>query len=464
MKSFRVLFVVALLVAMFASAPLSVKAQQFTSYASGINIQNLNSTTTANISLSYYASGNSDGTGGGLVTSVNDTIAGGGVKNYFPLNVPGPFSGSLVISSDQPAATVTNIGNSTLSALDAYNGSSSGSTTVNLPILHYNNSGFYSWYSVQNAGSSTATVSIDYSSNGVGVDKTIQVAPSASVTVYQNTEGSIHGSVKFFAATLTSAQPIVVSVLQENPNNVFAYTGFNSGSTLPVMPTINMNNSGYFTGTQIYNLGSSSTNVTVTYTAGLFGSNCAETQTIPAKSMVVFTTAAFQGTVAGENCVAGQRFVGGGAVTTNSASQPLVIVVNQLHSPDFHNGASYGGFDPASATNTVYMPTIMERNSGWYTAFNLTNVGSATTFVKCTFAGTSVTQDSGTAGILAGQALTFTQLNQIADHYIGSSVCKTYTNNTYTTVDPNGKIVSVVNELGPGGPDNLLSYEGINGQ
>ena len=462
MKILRFVLVVAFVLVATGMMPGTVSAQKFPSYTAGINVQNL-SGSTGSITIEFFAMSTTTGTGGASVATVPDTIAGFGVKNYFPLTaVATGFQGSVVVSSSTPIAAVTNVSNADLSSLGAYNGASAGSTSVSLPILHKGNSGFDSWYSIQNAGGSVANVSIDYTSTGPGVDKTVQIAPSASVNINQATEN--HGTARLFAGTITSTngQPLVVVALQENASNIMAYTGFASGSKMPVMPTINMNNSGYFTGTQIYNLGGTATNVTVTYTAGQFGTNCTETKAVPAGSMVVFTTSAFMSDSAGETCVAGQRFLGSARVTANSTNQDLAVVVNQLRAPTNVNGSSYNGFDPNSAGSSVFMPTIFDRNSGWYTAFNVMNVGNTTAYVKCTYANSSAVSTTGSAGLAPGASVTISQLNAISDRYDGSALCQTYTNNSHTTVDPNGKILTVVNELGPGAPDNLLSYEGIN--
>ncbi len=456
MKTFRVLLVIAIALAAAGLMPKSVAAQQFSAYTSGINIQNM-SGSTASISIEFYNAGNSDGTGGSLETTIPDTVDPYGVKSYFPLTVTSGFKGSVVISSDQPVAAVTNIGNAGLTSLDAYNGSSSGSTSVYLPLLHKNNSGYYSWFSVQNtSNTNTANVTVNYSD---GTQTNFKVAKNASVTVYQKNENH---TLKFFAGTVTSDQPVVVVGVQENASNILSYTGFEAGSTNPLMPIINMNNSGYITGTQVYNLGNSSTDVTVSYKAGQAGSDCTETRTVAAKTMVVFTTDAFINGFAGSTCVKGQRFIGSAQVTNNTTNQNLAVVVNQLRQPSNTNGASYPAFDVSKASNIVFMPTIFDRNSGWYTAFNLQNVGGSTAYVKCTYANSSVTYDTGSAGLAAGKSVTVSQLNQIANKYIGSAVCRTYTNNSYSTEASGGKILTVVNQLGPGGPDNLLSYDGIN--
>lgn len=461
MKIKRLFFASVLVILVLALAFGGVMAQKF-SYIAGVNVQNL-SPDAGSLTLYYYNQGGADGSGGSQnMVTAPISIDGYGVKTFFPVHAPSPFSGSVVISSQTPLAGVTNIANTTLTVLGAYNARSVGSTLVYLPLLHKGNSGFDSWYSVQNTGTAAASVEIDYSSSGVGVDRTITIAPNASVNVYQNVE-AYHGTTKYFAATLNSTQPIVVVVLQESTSNILAYTGFDSGSKFPVMPTINMNNSNYITGTQVYNLGSTSTDVTITYSAGLFGTDCTETRSVPGKSMVVFTTDVFMKVTPGitETCVDGQKFVGSGRVTANSANQDLAVLVNQLRIPGV-NGSAYSAFNPATASNTVFMPTIFDRNAGWYTAFNLINVGAAKTYVKCTYAGSAITNDTGVNGIDPGKSITVTQYSSIADKYVGSSICKAYTSNTYTTIDPNGKILTVVNELGTSGPDNLLSYEGFN--
>ncbi|MBN1371482.1 MAG: hypothetical protein JW987_06040 [Anaerolineaceae bacterium] len=438
-----------------------VGAQKFT-YTSGVNVQNL-SADPGELLVTYYNAGVADGSGG-TQNMVTDPIAidGFGVKNFFPIHAPAGFSGSVVISSSKPVAAVTNITNTSLTVLGAYNGRAAGSPNVYLPLLHKANSGFDSWYSIQNTGSVAATVQIDYSSTGIGVDSTVIVAPNASVNVYQKDE-TIHGTFKTFAASLTSTQPIVVVVLQESTSNILAYTGFSSGSKLPVMPTINQNNAQYITGTQVYNLGAESTDVTISYTAGQYGTDCTETRTVPAKTMVIFTTDVFMKDTPGisETCVNGQRFLGSAKVTTNSTNQDLAVLVNQLKIPGV-NGSAYSAFDPATATNSVFMPTIFDRNAGWYTAFNVINVGTGTTYVKCTFAGVATTQDTGVDGLGEGKSVTITQYGVLQDRYVGSAVCRTYTDNTYTTEDTTDKILTVVNELGTGSPDNLLTYEGIN--
>jgi hypothetical protein len=159
--------------------------------------------------------------------------------------------------------------------------------------------------------------------------------------------------------------------------------------------------------------------------------------------------AAFGGASPGsDTCVDGATFVGSAAVTANSAGNDLNVIVNQLSAS---NGEAYGGFDPAAATDTVVMPLIMDRNGGYFTGFNVQNVGSDSTTVNCTFTDSTYTVS---ATLDAGEALSDLQGDKIASGYVGSATC-------VASGGTDNLIVGVVNELGPSG-DAFLVYEGIN--
>ncbi len=414
----------------------------FSSYTSGFQVQNL-SGSTANITLTYY---NQDGT---VNTAPNDTIPANGSKTYYPIHPSGSFNGSVVVSSDQPVASVVNVlgSSATTNAGASYVGATQGGISVSLPLLMKNHgAGNYStWFNVQNTSSTDATVNVNYSDGTTAGPYTIR--PGAARTFDQSTE--VHNAT-VFSAIVTSSQPVTVVVIQENPSVMLAYSGFTGGTTNPVMPLVNANNSGYVTGIQIQNIGSSATDVTVSYTPASAGTACTETQNIPAGQSRTFALAAFANG-ANSNCAPGARFVGSARVTGNSANQNLVAIVNQLKAGV--NGEAYGGFDPARATNKVVLPLIMDRNNNWYTGFNVMNVGTTSTTVICTFSGTSYTINTGS--LAPGQAYNAIQNGQIAPGYVGSATC--------IAANSSDKIVAVVNEVNNVATgDRLLVYEGIN--
>jgi hypothetical protein len=409
------------------------------SYLSGIQVQNL-AAVDANVQLSYY---NQDGTTDG--SPVADIIPANGSKTYFPVDASVGFDGSVVISADQPVAAISNVLGDLGAAAASYVGTSAGSTSVNLPLLFKGNAGFDTWFNVQNTGTAAASVTVAYS-DGTTSGAAVVIQPGAAHTFDQATETH---TAAVFSGVVTSDQPVAAAVIQESSEVMFAYTGFTSSTPSPLMPLINSNNSGYITGVQIQNTGAAATDVTVSYTA-VVGTDCTETLTIPANGSTTFALLAFSGTHAGENCAdAPTTFVGSAQVTGNTANSGLVAIVNQLKIGV--NGEAYGSFDSAAATGAVVMPLIMDNNSGYFTGFNVQNVGDASTTVTCTFVGSTYVV---TGTLAPGEALNDLQLGKLGGTAISSGVC---------TASSGGSIIGVVNELGPSSTqDQLLVYEAIN--
>lgn len=438
MKLTRVLLILGLIVVVFGFSPQSAQAGAFT-YTSGFQVQNLDIAAAA-IYIDFY---NQDGTQPPGMP-IHDSLVSFGSKTYFPLNqVPTGFNGSVVITSTTQVAAVSNVHGNNYSANASYVAFSNGNTEVFIPLLMKNNSGYNTWFNVQNTGTVDAVVDVNYS-DGTTAQKTVK--PFASQTFDQALETH---PVKVFSAKVTSGQPVAVTVIEENNVMMFAYNGFLGASTNPVIPLVNANNSGFTTGVQIQNVGASSTSVTLSYTPSSAGTACTETQSISAGQSKTFTLGAFtSGT--NSNCSAGAKFIGSAEVTANSNSQSLVAVANQHRIGT--NGEAYGAFNPADASDTVVLPLIMDRNSGYWTGFNVMNVGAGSTSVTCTFTNTSY--EVGPVTLAAGEALTDLQNGKIASKYVGSATCK--------ASNPPGKIIAVVNELGPSGTlDQLLVYEGI---
>jgi len=422
-------------------------AQSLT-YDSCFQVQNL-SGTDANIVVYYYQQGNTT-----PVASPTDTVPANGSKTFCPLSaVSSGFNGSVVIESDQPIAAITNVTGANWGGYSAsYAGFSQGATTVNLPLLFKDNYGFNTWFNVQNVGSAAADVDITYSDGTTSMNNTIQ--PNLSMTFDQATE-SHNQSV--FAATITSDQPIVVTVMEVGPSGMpmlFGYNGFTTAHTNPVMPLVQANNFGYTTGIQVQNTGTTDTDVTITYTPSTAGTACTQTKTIAAGASETFALTAWDSgdSDADNNCVNGETFVGSAQVTANSTNQELVAIVNQQ---DFSGnmGASYGSFSPDVASATVVMPAIMQDNYGFFTGFNVMNVGNQATTVNCTFSGSTYTES---ATLQPGEALTAVQYGTaLGTGYVGSATC--------TATGGDQKIIGVVNETLLGtGQDTFLVYEAFN--
>jgi len=450
MKAFRILIGIFVLVALLGAGVHSVQAAFPFTYTSGFQVQNIDPANDASVTINFYAADGSSPSG----STLSDTIVKGGSKTYFPLTgLPSGFQGSVVVSSSTKVASVVNIlgtgagGN----AAASYVGAMAGGSPVTIPLLMSGNSGYNTWFSVQNTGGAATDVNVSYS-DGQIASKT-GLAVGAAVIFDQS--GETHTS-KVFSATLQSPTgvPLAIAVVEENASIMFAYSGFISGSTNPVMPLINMNNSGYVTGVQIMNTGATDTTVTLSYAPSLAGTACTETQPIAHGTSRSFTLYAFasgnpqppEGGMT-TTCAGGSKFIGSAQVTANSASMPLVAITNQLKPGT--NGEANNDFDPASAQSQVVLPLIMDRNSGYYTGFSVMNVGS-TADINCTFTNTTVTASQ--TGVAPFAALADIQNGKIANKYVGSATC---------TAGTGGKLVAVVNELNPAAGDNLLVYEGI---
>jgi len=441
------------------------------SFSSAVSVVNL-SGAAGTITFTYY---NPDGTQAAQVT---DSILAYATNIYDPLQsaVPGGFQGGLVVSSDVQLATISNLrgldgaGNSISFA--SYDGFSGGTMNAYLPLLMANNFGYNTNISVQNAGAVDTAVTIAYSDGTVNNSITV-LKPGASVTIEQTTE-SHPPTAKVFSAILTSTlAPIVTAVVEVGPT-LLAYSGFGSGSTLPIFPIVNANNYGYWSSVLIQNVGTADTTVTVSYAPTMAGTACTETQTIAAGQSARFAESAFTWrNIAGSttDCALGVRFVGSGRVTANTGgvNSALVSVVNQVNtdtSVNGNKGGAYGASDQAAGGSTIVFPIIHDRNYGFWTAWFIVNNNTtdlAIGQVDCHVLGkdklgAAVDMHFTNPAILhQSDGWLQNNIDTIANGFIGGATC---------TGPAGSKMVGVVNQLGQGtswnDKDSLLVYEGIN--
>ncbi len=432
MKRLHLIIGVVILVAIAVPA---VALAQIT-YNSGFQVQNLDAANEATIQVDFY---NQDGS---LAASATYTVTAGGSRTFFPLEDVGTgFNGSVVISSDRDIRAIANVLGNGLDYGASYSGFTAGATTAYAPLLMYDNSGFNTWFNVQNTGSAATDVTVTYS-DGVVVQCT-NLQPGAACTLDQTTEGHASGWVG--SATITAGEPIAVAVMEVGSATLFGYSGFTGGAPDIAIPLVNANNSGYVTGIQIQNMGAVSTTVTLHFEPGEDGTACDETLDVMPGESTTFALYAFtSGGVCGD-----QRFVGGAEVTANSAGVDLVAIVNQLNLGD-NKAAAYEAFDPAAGTTSVIMPLIMDRNGGYFTGFNVFNAGTATTNVTCTFSDSGYTENFA---LDPGEAYTAYQYGVIGEGYAGSATC----------TSDGQPIIGVVNELGLGySGDTFLVYSAFN--
>jgi hypothetical protein len=460
MKVFRLAAALVMALALLVVAgPTSTYAAN--TYSTGFQIQNL-SNATANVTIAFYPQGSATAS-----ANVSTTIAPNAAATYatLPSAVAAGFTGAAVISSDQSVASLVNvIANGNFNYGASYSGVTAGAKSVQLPLLFKNSFNFNTFFSVQNTSSTVANVTITYSGGGLAspVTQSAQIQPGSSTQFDQsgntNLPSGFNGS-----AVITSDQDVAAAVVQAGPTTLLSYNGFANTSTAPVFPLINANNFGFITGVSLQNAGTTATNVTVSY-APSPGSNgqpqgtaCTETQTIQPAGTAFFTLYSISAGAtppAGitTNCTRGALFVGSAKVTTNSANQPLVGIVNQLNN-NTKKGGSYNSASAAEATSTVVFPIIQDRFFNYFTGFSIVNVGDAATPITCNFSNSSATQS--VASLAAGATFTAIQQNVIGASYNGSGTC--------TATATGAKIVGVLNQVSPGAAtDAFFVSNGIN--
>jgi hypothetical protein len=201
---------------------------------------------------------------GSVAATVNDTIPGDDSTTYFPIGAGAGFNGSVVISSDQPVAAIVNVLGDGFAFGEAYESFTEGADTANLPLIMKGNFGFNTWFNVQNASApGGASVDVEIPTLTPPVPRQPQFLP---VLLPPSIRPPILAYLTPYvgAATVTATGGnVVAAVMQVGPTTLFAYNSFTDGSTEPVMPLVQGNNFGYFTGIQVQNTGSDATNVTV---------------------------------------------------------------------------------------------------------------------------------------------------------------------------------------------------------
>jgi hypothetical protein len=176
----------AIIVIALALMPFLASAQS-TVTGSGFQVQNLNESQPANIVITYYDAN------GGVAATQNQTVPAGGALTFFngqggtiAMSAPSGFRGSVVISSDQPIAAITNLIGTGIG--ESYGGFSSGSGTISVPLVTRNNFGDSTVISVQNTGSADTTVTVTYTpgvAGNAGQTDTATIKPGASATFSQ---------------------------------------------------------------------------------------------------------------------------------------------------------------------------------------------------------------------------------------------------------------------------------------
>jgi hypothetical protein len=267
-----------------AQAPVYAYA---TSFTTSITYQNVG-TDVAHASIVFYPAGN----GTGIPVSLADLAKGASTSlNIGSLaQIGGTFSGTAVVSSDQPLAVTgvqLPIGNPIVKNRPLSNGFDTGSSTVLIATALKAYFSATSIFSIQNADSvdNDFTVSIYDANNPAGAPYVITetAVPSGAGKVYDMgtvvtvppLPATLNGSVKAVAKRSGPAPQadgsIVGSVVELGTNtaNASAFEGVASGANKVYMPSaLCLAFGGTSSAYAVQNAGGAATNVTVLYDNG----------------------------------------------------------------------------------------------------------------------------------------------------------------------------------------------------
>lgn len=469
--------------------PVAVVAQDGP-YNSAFQVQNLSDIADAHITIHYVAE---DGT-----RTVQQAVVPKGESLTFfdgTMQAPPNFKGSVDIFSDQPIATTANFLRADFRALASYNGfnASDAGTQFRLPLLQKDNQGYNSYIAVQNMGSSPATVRIEYlpspePNSGSETNEVISNIPVGGSRFIRQDQTPGLGARFVGSATVVSTNgvPFVVTVGQElngrtndqarSNGQILMYNGFRSGSSSVLLPLIMANNSGFFTGVSVQNVGSSNTDITIEFTPNTADTNkCASGipakrtfPSVPPNATRIYLQ--YSGAGGDPNLRFGCRYIGSAKIT-NSANQQLTAIVNELGGPF---ASAYEGFDPAKATTKSRAPLVMSRNNGYYAGIQIQNAGpqtTATIHFSPNVAPDDVTdkcQDGNIKDIVMvipandSRKVILEPYDRLArDH--GFSGC-TYVGSATASTADGGRIIMIVNVVRNTGDtgDQFLTYTGTN--
>jgi len=216
-----------------------------------------------------------------------------------------------VVEATGPVAAMVNVWNNAGQQF-AYSGFTSGSSVAYAPVLMKSYYGFNTALTVQNMGDAAVTVTVTYS-NGATNTKTIPA--KASQLFYTPNESGLPNGWLGSAKIEAPGGTIVALVNESDANNRAAsYTGFAGGGTTSNAPIVLKKYYGYSTSITCQNIGTTTTNITVTYSNGVV-----ETK----NNVAVNGTALFYQP---NNTSLPNGFNGSAVIT---ASQPIVCVINE---------------------------------------------------------------------------------------------------------------------------------------
>ncbi len=347
-------------------------------YVSGVQVVNLDATNSAAVTGTFYD------TNGTPVGTINETVSGGGTATWYVpdrTEIPGTFTvGSAVVSADRQIAATLNTQTPSASGstttdpkrIGQAGGVGSPTTSAYVPQVMRDYYGWNSYVAVQNAGSSTASVSVRfYDSTGAEVTAAAQTASIAAYASYifdQATNTNLPGSAAYSAYVDGGGQNVAVvcnmlaSGADYANSQLLSYNGVGAGANMVYIPRLVKDYYNYQSGMAIMNVSSTATTVQVEYDFG----GTKYTQTSPSLGQYQ-AWQPYLGNEAAVPPLAGVSGSGSAVVTVQATGAMVIATINEDNrvSPA-GRGTTYNAFSTADATHNVVFPQV----TGKYYAFS----------------------------------------------------------------------------------------------
>ncbi len=376
LKLVSILTIMAVFVGLFGFTTQAQAGAYGASFTSSITYQNIG-TASATIHVDFYA--NASSTAIPFDLPALPALAGSSLFVGSVGSISSGFSGSAVMSSDQPlAVTIVQVPGSTtgIKSRPLTNGLASGATAVQIPTVLKNTFGFNTVFSVQNAGSAAADVTVNFIPLGGGttVTKTVTALPAGSGQSFDlgtmTDWTTFNGSVQ-----MSSTTPLVATDLEYEiaGNKAYGFEGTSSGAAKIYMPSAfckygsTVINSSY----AVQNSNTSgNVDVTVSYTNGT------NTYTEPAVTIAPGNKDSFPGCgKSGTLVPAG--FIGSATITATGGN---IVAIAKIF--DATLGTAFLGF--SDAPSKVAVPYVRYANAtDWFsgarqrTFIAIQNIGGA---------------------------------------------------------------------------------------
>lgn len=339
-----------------------------------------------------------DQSGAWVATNSTPNLAGNSIWEV--LLPPLPNLGSVVIDASQDiAVTVANIREISPYSAGSYTGLRQTSSTLYLPLLHRNNSGWYSDFTILNAGNTYYTnLTVTFTPVGTGAScvwNYYNIPPNGSLIVdlFTNPPGCMSSPFVGGAKVVSSnGQPLAAVstqrkdyTLDSHIDSFMVYEGSPAAFDPLPYPLLMRNNYNWNTSLILQNSAGTGNTVTMNYhhhSGAYSGGLChVGSHSLGANGV----EAVYPAPPDMSGCVptTGALFVG---ASLADGAQPLAGIVNEIVSvTGNYNAMSYTS--PGGGTKTVVAPLVMKNRDGWrgrnnwYTGLAVQNLGTATATV-----------------------------------------------------------------------------------